>query len=65
MNVRRISVKDAHRKMLRQAGFLLVCAYDTEERFREMELEGAISWPEFQKRLPSLAREQEIVFYCA
>ena len=65
MDVRRVSVKEVHRKMLPKAGLLLVCAYDTEERFREMELEGAISWPEFQKRLPSLAKDQEIVFYCA
>jgi hypothetical protein len=65
MDVRRISVKEVHRKMLHQAGLLLVCAYDAEDRFREMELEGAISWPECEKRLPSLAKEQEIVFYCA
>lgn len=44
---------------------LLVCAYDTEDRFREMELDGAISWPAFQSRLPSLPKNQEIVFYCA
>jgi len=28
-------------------------------------LEGAISLAEFQRRLPSLSRDQEIVFYCA
>jgi rhodanese-related sulfurtransferase len=28
-------------------------------------LEGAISFSEFQSRLPSLSPDQEIVFYCA
>ncbi len=65
MDVRRISVKEVHRRMRNHADLLLVCAYDTPERFREMELEGAISWPEFQKRLPSLPKDQGIVFYCA
>jgi len=65
MDVRRISVREAHRKMRHGSGLLLVCAYDTDERFREMELEGAVSWPAFQTRLPSLPKEQEIVFYCA
>jgi len=65
MDVHRISVREVHRKMLHRSGLLLVCAYDTEERFREMELDGAVSWPAFQTRLPSLPKEQEIVFYCA
>ena len=59
MDIPRISAKEARRRNL-----LLVCAYDTDERFREMELEGAISWPGLQTRLPSLAKDQEIVFYC-
>ena len=63
MDVHRSSVREVHRKMRHGSGLLLVCAYDTDERFREMELEGAVSWPAFQTRLPSL--EQEIVFYCA
>lgn len=44
---------------------LLVCAYDNEERFRAMRLEGAISLHELRTRLASLPREGEIVFYCA
>jgi hypothetical protein len=65
MDVRRVSVREAHRRMSHEPGLLLVCAYDTEERFREMELEGALSWPAFQARLSSLPKEQEIVLYCA
>ena len=65
MNVARISPKDARRRMAGSPKALLVCAYDTVERFREMELEGAISWPAFQSSLPSISKDQEIVVYCA
>ena len=61
----RINVQDVHRKLASGSGTLLVCGYDGDARFREMELEGAISWPEFESRLPSLRKDQEIVFYCA
>jgi hypothetical protein len=44
---------------------LLVCAYDRDEQFRQMRLEGAISLGRFQSLLPSLAKDREIVFYCA
>lgn len=50
---------------VREGKALLVCAYPEEERFRALRLEGAISYREFQSRLPGLAKDQEIVFYCA
>ncbi len=60
----RISAQEVRRKV--QSGeALLVCAYDHEEKFRSLHLEGAISFREFQSRLPSLSKGQEIVFYCA
>ncbi len=60
----RISAQEVRRKV--QSGeALLVCAYDDEEKFRSLHLEGAISFREFQSRLPSLSKGQEIVFYCA
>ena len=59
----RISVEEVRRK-LKSGEVLLVCAYDDEERFRSMRLEGAISFREFESRLPSLSKDQEIVFYC-
>jgi len=42
---------------------LLVCAYEDDEKFRRMQLEGAISFNEFKSRLPSFAKDQEIIFY--
>jgi len=44
---------------------LLVCAYDDEQKFNNNHLEGAISYAEFQSRLPSLSKNDEITFYCA
>ena len=44
---------------------LLVCGYDDEDKFRENHLEGALSLAEFKFRLPSLTKDQEIIFYCA
>ena len=60
----RISPQQAREKV-HAASALLVCAYDDEDKFRNNHLEGAISFSEFQSRLPSLSREQEIIFYCA
>jgi rhodanese-related sulfurtransferase len=44
---------------------LLVCAYEEEAKFRQMRLQGAISFAELKSRLPGLPKDREIVFYCA
>ena len=44
---------------------LLVCAYEDEEKFKALRLEGAISFQDFRSRLDSMPKEQEIIFYCA
>lgn len=60
----RINPEATHQKL--EAGTaLLVCAYDSDEKFKTMPLEGAISWTAFQSKLPSLSKDQEIIFYCA
>ena len=65
MGVPRISARALRQRLAKGHGTLLVCAYDSDDRFREMELEGAIPWSAFQSRLASLSFDQEIVFYCA
>ena len=60
----RITPEEAYQK-LRAGKALLVCAYDSEEQFRSLQLAGAISLPEFRAQLPSLSKDQEMVFYCA
>jgi hypothetical protein len=64
MDVPRISARALHRQLSNGDGTLLVCAYESDDRFREMEIEGAIPWSQFQSRLPSLSLDQNIVFYC-
>jgi rhodanese-related sulfurtransferase len=58
----RISPEEARKKILSNEA-ILVCAYEEEEKFRNMHLEGAISLNEFKTRVTSLSKEQEIIFY--
>lgn len=60
----RISPEEVNKK-LKAGSALLVCAYDDEEKFRTLHLEGALSFNQFKSKLPSLSKDQEIVFYCA
>lgn len=62
--VRRIEPVDAREKVI-SGGALLVCGYEGEEKFKAVRLKGAIALEDFVSRLPSLDRNQEIIFYCA
>jgi len=44
---------------------MLVCAYDSDEKFQKYHLEGAVSLAEFRTLVPTLAKGKELVFYCA
>jgi len=58
----RITPEEVHQKL--DAGkVLLVCAYEDESKFRKLRLQGAISFNEFKSKIPSLSKDQEIVFY--
>jgi hypothetical protein len=50
---------------VKSGAVLLVCAYEDDAKFKRLQLQGAISLNEFKSKLPSLAKDQEIVFYCA
>ena len=63
MEAVRLSVAEARRKLQAGEPTLLVCAYPEDEKFKAVELEGAIPFSEFEKRLPSLALDHEIVFF--
>lgn len=62
--VSRISVQEA-REEVTSGRAMLVCAYEEAEKCNQVALEGSISLTQFQQRLPSLPREQEIIFFCA
>ena len=58
----RISPAEVHEKLIAGKA-LLVCAYEDDAKFKMLQLEGAISLSEFKSKFPSLAEDQEIVFY--
>jgi rhodanese-related sulfurtransferase len=60
----RISPKEAYEKWKAGAA-ILVCAYEDDKKFKALHLDGAISFNEFRSKLPSLSKDQEIIFYCA
>jgi len=59
----RISPKETRRK-LASGKAMLVCAYESDQKFQDLHLEGAISLHEFKERLPDIPQSQEIVFFC-
>lgn len=59
----RVAPEEVHEK-LKSGTTLLVCAYDDDATFRQMKLQGGISLSEFKSRLPSLSKDQEVIFYC-
>jgi hypothetical protein len=44
---------------------MLVCAYDSDEKFKAHHLEGGVSLTEFRTLVPTLATDKELVFFCA
>ena len=61
--VERIGVADA-RAGTSAGRALLVCAYD-DVRCARVRLEGAITLSDLERRVASLPKSQEIIFYCA
>jgi hypothetical protein len=59
---KRVSAQDVHTKLQSGQG-LLVCAYDSDAKFAQTALEGAISFSEFERQKASLPRDREIIFY--
>ena len=62
--VSRINVQDA-RQAVTSGSALLVCAYEQDEKCNQIALEGSIPLSQFQQRLPSLSKDQELIFFCA
>jgi hypothetical protein len=62
--IERISADAVYREVTAGAA-LLVCAYDDDEKFRNVHLEGAVSLADFRAKLPELDKGLEIFFYCA
>jgi hypothetical protein len=63
-DVPRIMPVEAHGDVLAGKA-LLVCAYPDDAKYQGLKLEGSISLHELEQKLPSLGRDQKIIFYCA
>jgi len=44
---------------------LLICAYKDEGICKKVMLEGAVSLTEFESKVPGLAKNRALIFYCA
>jgi rhodanese-related sulfurtransferase len=64
-DVLKITPQEAHERMEATPPALLVCAYDSEEKFRQNHLDGAWPLQTLRAREPSLRKNTEIIFYCA
>ena len=62
--VERVSAEKA-RTAVESDRALLVCAYDSDEKFRQYHIPEAISLEEFRAREATIPKEREIIFYCA
>jgi hypothetical protein len=60
----RIAVMEAREKVTKGQA-ILVCAYDSDEKFNKIRLQGAIPLSTFKEKLKSIGKEQMIIFYCA
>jgi len=58
----RVSPEEARQKVT-SGKALLICAYHEDEKFKRVPLEGAIPFSEFSSRVPSLPKDQELIFY--
>ena len=59
----RISPEEAREKVS-DGKALLVCAYDSDEKFAKFHLEGAISLADFKGMADELQKDQQIILYC-
>ena len=63
--VPRVNPEEIYPKLRSGEAPPVVCAYDSDARFRQVHLEGAMSLEEFKSLQSTLPRDREIVFYCA
>lgn len=61
--IARITPEETKRRM-DSGQAILVCAYESDDKYESVKLDGSISLNEFKQHLPDMPQEQEIVFYC-
>lgn len=63
-DISRIRPQQARQKLKSGDGALLVCAYDSDEKFQANHLGGAIPLSEFRALADSIPKDRDIYFYC-
>jgi rhodanese-related sulfurtransferase len=64
MSAPKIDVQQA-KQNVEKSDALLVCAYDSEDKFAANHLQGAISLDDLREREDQLSQQRELIFYCA
>lgn len=64
MSAPKIDVKQA-RHDVDVSDALLVCAYDSQDKFASNHLQNAIPLGELRSKEDELSKQRELVFYCA
>lgn len=60
----RISAEEVS-KRVKSGNAILVCAYDSDEKYAKFKLEGSIPFSTFKSMLAGMPKTQPIIFYCA
>lgn len=63
-DVIRIPPAEARNKVQRE-GALLVCAYDSDDKFAKLALDGAIPRSRFTAQIKQVPKDKQLIFYCA
>ena len=60
---KRVTAQEVRSKLQSGGKILLVCAYESDLKFQQTALEGAISFREFERRKALVPLDIELVFY--
>jgi hypothetical protein len=61
-DIDRVSPERVREKVLSENA-LLVCAYDDDDKYGRMRLDGSMALSTFRSELSGLAKDREIIFY--
>lgn len=61
-DIERVSPESVREKV-QSGSALLVCAYNDDEKYGRMHLDGAIALSELSSGISGIAKDKEIIFY--
>ena len=61
-DIERVSPEEAREKV-QSGNTLLVCAYDNDDKYRQMHLDGSIALSKFKSGIADIEKGREIIFY--